>query len=309
MLDRLPPLTSLRAFDAAARHLSFRKAAEELHVTPAALSYQIRLIEDDLGVLLFRRLNRAVKLTEEGHLLAPGVREGFERLAQAVARLRRRAAGKVLTISAGPAFTAKWLTPRLYRFMARFPGIDARVSASLRLADLAQDDIDIAVRFGAGDYAGCRSEKLLDEYVTPMCSPAIARTLKTPADLARHTLIHDETPVGVFTMPDWKRWLAAAGAVGVDPDRSGLHFNVADHALDAASAGAGVVLGRAVLASSDLRSGRLVAPFPLKLKVDYAFYVVVLEERIDEPPIAAVRDWLFEEAAGDVDATLPGPPV
>jgi LysR family glycine cleavage system transcriptional activator len=309
---RLPPLNALRAFEAAARHMSFQKAAGELHVTPAALSYQIRQLEDYLGRKLFKRLNRAVELTPDGAVLAAGVRDGFDRLKQAVAALNQRRTGNVLVISAGPAFTAKWLTPRLYRFIAAWPDIDARIAASIRLADLHRDDVDIVVRFGRGTYAGCVSTKLLDEYVTPLCAPSLitgAHPLRSPADLAHHTLIHDETHVGVFDLPDWRRWLAEAGVSNVDPARSGLHFNVADHAIDAAVAGAGVVLGRMVLADADIKAGRLVQPFPLKLKADYAFYVVTLESRIDEPAITAFHDWIFAEAEGEGAAETPGPPV
>ncbi len=308
---RLPPLNALRAFEAASRHMSFQKAAGELHVTPAALSYQIRQLEEHLGRKLFKRLNRAVELTPDGTLLSGGVRDGFERLNQAVTALNQRRSGNVLVISAGPAFTAKWLTPRLYRFIAAYPDIDARIAASIRLADLQRDDVDVVVRYGRGTYPGCVSTKLLDEYVTPLCAPSLLdgrNPLHEPADLVHHTLIHDETHVGVFDLPDWRRWLAEAGVTNVDASRSGLHFNVADHAIDAAVAGAGVVLGRMVLADADIKAGRLVQPFPLKLKADYAFYVVSLELRAEEPAIKAFRDWVFAEAEGDA-AETPGPPV
>ncbi len=312
MPDRLPPLNSLRAFEAASRHMSFQKAAEELHVTPAALSYQIRQLEDHLGLKLFRRLNRAVELTEHGQIIAPGIREGFDRLQQTMRQLARRRSSNVLVVTAGPAFTAKWLTPRLYRFIAKHPEIDARVSASIRPSNLAVEDIDVAIRFGPGNYPGHRSIKLQDEYVTPLCAPSLLsgdKALRTPEDLAKHTLIHDDTHIGVFFLHDWRAWLDKAGVQGVDPDRSGLHFNVADHAIDAAVSGAGVVLGRTVLAQADIDSGRLVAPFDLKLKADFAFYVVCLEERADEPNIAAFRAWLFEEASGVPASALPGPAV
>lgn len=312
MAYRLPPLNALKAFESAARHMSFQKAAGELHVTPAALSYQIRQLEEHLGRKLFKRLNRAVALTPDGEGLATGVRDGFDRLQRAVSALNQRRSGNVLVISAGPAFTAKWLTPRLYRFIAAHPEIDARIAASIRLADLARDDVDIVVRFGRGSYPGCVSVKLLDEYVTPLCAPSLLdgeHRLREPADLARHTLIHDETHVGVFDLPDWRRWLAEAGVRGVDPAKSGLHFNVADHAIDAAVAGAGVVLGRTVLADADIKSGRLVQPFPLRLAADYAFYVVSLASRAEEPAVKAFREWVIAEAHGEEMAETPGPPV
>ncbi|GJL81388.1 MAG: transcriptional regulator GcvA [marine bacterium B5-7] len=312
MIDRLPPLNSLKAFEAAARHMSFQKAAAELNVTPAALSYQIRQLEDLLGIKLFKRLNRAVELSREGALIEPGIREGFERLSQAMRRLKRSRAGNVLTISAGPALTAKWLVPRLYRFIARHPEIDARISATMQLADLVHDDVDIAFRFGRGQYDACRSVKLFDEYVTPLCAPALldkSPGLQHPSDLASYTLIHDDTHIGLFDLADWPTWLKAAGVDNPDGTREGLHFNIADDALNVAVAGAGVVLGRTALAQSDIDAGRLVAPFDLKIKAEFSFYAVCLESRADEPFIAAFRNWLLEEAAGQVDEPAIGPAV
>ncbi len=311
-MQRLPPLNSLRAFDAAARHMSFQKAAEELFVTPAALSYQIRQLEEFLGLKLFDRLNRAVQLTEAGEVFVPGIREGFLQMENALRQLNRRKSENVLVISAGPAFTAKWLAPKLYRFMMRHPEIDARISASIKTADMTRDDIDIAIRFGKGIYPGCKSFPLFDEYVTPMCSPALMEgpyPLETPADLAHHTLIHDDTHVGVFELAGWSTWLEEAGVTNVDPTRSGLHFNVADHALDAAVAGAGVVLGRGVLAQTDIEAGRLVMPFDLRLKADFSFFAVMLETRVDDPAIQAFFSWLQDEISGEIEPSETGPAV
>lgn len=305
MPDRLPPLTALRAFEAASRLMSFQAAASELAVTPAALSFQIRQLEDHLGVKLFNRLNRAVELTEHGRLIQPGIHDAFEQIQRTMRQFRRRQQTNVLTIAAGPAFTAKWLSPRLYRFIALNPGIDARISASVGKSDLQLDDIDVAIRFGPGVYPGHHSVRLMDEFVTPMCSPVLVEgpdAIRTPDDLANHTLIHDDTHLGVFMLKNWADWLEAAGAKNVDPSRSGLHFNVADHAVDAAIGGGGVVLGRTCLAEPDIRAGRLVTPFDLKLKADYSFFVICLESRKDEPAIAAFRKWIFDEVAG---ATAP----
>ena len=310
--NRLPPLNSLRAFDAAVRHMSFQKAANELNVTPAALSYQIRQIEEDLELKLFKRMNRSVSLTKFGELIAPGIRDGFEQFNQAIRKLERQRSGEVLVISAGPAFTAKWLAPRLYRFLDKNAGVDARVSASLNVVDLDTDDVDVAIRFGQGKYDGCQSIKLFDEFVTPMCSPSYLqgdKPLATPSDLVHHTLIHDDTHLGYFDLADWRSWLVAAGASEVNPDLSGMHFNVADHALDAAIAGSGVVLGRLVLAHSDLATGRLVMPFDLKLKTDFSFYSVCRASRVGDPMIVAFNDWLLDEASGQADDAIQGPPV
>lgn len=310
--DRLPPLNSLRAFNAAARHMSFQNAAEELFVTPAALSYQIRHLEEHLGVKLFNRLNRAVELTEMGRLIAPGIREGFARLSQTMQQLERRKASNVLVVSAGPAFTAKWLAPRLYRFVSKHPDIDARISSSVKVVNLETDDVDVGIRFGRGQYANCSSEKLFDEYVTPMCSPSLMtgdHPLRVPADLKGHTFIHDDTHVGFFELADWQGWLKAAGVNDVDPNHRKLQFNVADHALDAAIAGAGVVLGRLALAQGDIDAGRLIMPYDLKIKADFSFYLVHLTSRSSDPNIRAFRDWLLEEISGDTTTEAPGPAV
>lgn len=312
MPNRLPSLNALRAFDAAVRYMSFQRAAEELFVTPAALSYQIRQLEDQLDLKLFTRRNRSIALTEHGRLIAPGVRDGFDRLTQTMRQLETRRSGNVLVVSVGPAFTAKWLAPRLYRFIAQHPDIDARITASLKMADLETDDVDVAIRFGQGVYQNCDSVKLLDEFVTPLCAPSFLEgdnALKSPGDLANATLIHDDTHVGVFYLPDWPHWFEAAGVSGVDPSRTGLHFNVADHAIDAAIAGGGVVLGRTVLAQADIDAGRLVAPFDFKLKADYSFYAVSLKSRSAEPNIVAFRSWLTQEIEGSTDTLLPGPAV
>ncbi len=312
MPERLPPLNSLRAFNAAARHMSFQNAAEELFVTPAALSYQIRQLEDHLGVKLFNRLNRAVELTEMGKLIAPGIREGFVKLSSSIQQLQRRKSNKVLVISAGPAITSKWLAPRLYRFVSQHPDIDARVSSNVKMVDLEHDDVDAVIRFGMGNYENCRSEKLFDEYMTPMCSPALLNgenPIRTPEDLKNHTLIFDDTHFGFFELADWPSWFKEAGYPGAEADAHKLQFNVADHALDAAIASAGVVLGRNALAQGELAAGRLVEPFDLKIKADFSFYLVYLESRADDPNIRAFRNWLMQEIGGTPSTETPGPAV
>jgi len=309
---RLPPLNALRAFEAAQRHMSFQKAAQELFVTPAALSYQIRQLEEHLDTKLFKRLNRAVELTDDGRLIAQGVEDSFGLLRRTLTRLERHKDSNVLVISAGPAFTSKWLTPRLYRFLARWPDIDVRISAALKKADLVAGDVDIGLRFGHGNYPGCTAIKLLEECVTPMCAPGLLqgpKAIRTPRDLAHHMLIHDDTHIqsGMFQLPDWKTWTRAAGVDDVVNVEKGAHFDIADNALDAAIAGGGVVLGRTVLADGDIKAGRLVAPFDLRLKAEYAFYVVVASSRENETNIKRFTDWVQEEARGEIDADVPGP--
>src|SRR4051794_36642926 len=193
-MARLPPLNSLRAFEAAARHLSFAEAAAELHVTPAAISHQIKALEADLGVKLFRRFNRAVRLTDAGQACLPGLRDGFERIAEAVARARQGDSVGVLTVTASPAIAAKWLVPRLERFRERHPSIDLRIDASMRLVDFTREDVHVGLRYGGGKYPGLHTELLLRSEVFPVCAPALLKgkhPLREPEDLRHHTLIHD----------------------------------------------------------------------------------------------------------------------
>lgn len=294
MVERLPPLNALRTFEAAARHLSFTKAAEELFVTQAAVSHQIKALEEHLGVKLFRRRNRTLVLTEEGQALLPSVRDGFALLALGVRRLRERAGRGTLTISVMPSFGAHWLVGRLGRFQAAHPEIDVRVTTTPRLVDFAREDVDVAIRYGRGDWPGLRCERLLTEEIFPVCSPRLMEgphPLRRPEDLAHHTLLH------VLHYPDdWRLWLRAAGVSTVDPER-GPRFEIFSLALQAAIQGVGVAVARGALAAEDLRAGRLVAPFDLELPSECAYHFVVPEATADQPKIRAFRDWLFEEAA------------
>ena len=298
-MARLPPLNALRAFEAAARHLSFNAAAEELSVTPAAISHQIKALEADLGVKLFKRLNRAVRLTAAGQACLPGLRDGFERIAQAVARARQGDSVGPLTVTASPAVAAKWLVPRLERFRARHPAIDLRIDASMRIVDLARENVHVGLRYGAGNYPGLHTELLLRSEVFPVCAPALLKgkhPISKPEDLRHHTLIHDETIPLDPSGPDWAMWLRAAGVTDIDSSR-GLRFNQAALALDAAIGGRGVTLARDVFAGDDLAAGRLVRLFGKAMPVDFAIYVVVPPPLLATPKVKAFRDWLFEEVA------------
>lgn len=309
MVKSLPPLNALRAFEAAARHMSFAKAAEELNVTPAALSHQMKTLEDHLGVTLFTRGARAITLTESGRLLHPGTQAAFDHLRTAVERLARRNTGRVLVISAGPGFTAKWLAPRLYRFVEAHPDIDARVSASPVPVDLATGDIDVAIRVSLGDHPGLHVEQLMEERMLPLCSPRLlegAHGLNTPADLARFPLIHIDLPLPFPQGATWAYWLEQAGVTGIDPDR-GLRFNVVDHALDAAIAGAGVVMGHKVIASYDIAARRLVCPFGPELPMfGRHYHLVCAKGHENRPKVRAFRDWLTAEIARPDAAAVPG---
>ncbi|MEL6747282.1 MAG: LysR substrate-binding domain-containing protein, partial [Pseudomonadota bacterium] len=259
------PLNALRAFEAAARHLSFAKAARELNVTPAALSHQIKGLEQTLNAKLFLRLTRAVALTEAGKLLYPGVHEGLTQIRMAVAKVDQVADDRVLVVSVGPAFTAKWLLPRLPAFLQAHPEIDARISANLGRSDFFSDGVDVAIRFGRMDVTDdFIARPLLPDAVLPVCSPAFlaSRPLNEPADLAGVPLIHDTSLVEPFdgAHAQWADWLGAAGVSHIDATR-GIRVNIADHAINAAAAGAGVGLVRHVLVQDDLKAGRLIAPF------------------------------------------------
>jgi LysR family glycine cleavage system transcriptional activator len=313
-LQRLPPLNALRAFEAAARHLSFAIAAKELHVTPAAVSHQIKGLEEFVGQGLFRRLARGLELTRAGRAFVPKLREGFERFGEAVDELHAIEDSATLSVSVATSFATRWLAPRLHRFVSAHPELDVRINASTRLIDPKGDqlaardavagppveDADIVVRFGTGDYPGFRVDKLLPVAVTPMCSPRLldgGHPLRSAADLKHFVLIHDNLLYD-DGRPLWDAWFDAAGAPGADTSH-GLRFSHAMLALEAAADGMGVALGMPVLAGSDLASGRLVAPLALSLKLKFAYYIVSGSHTAEREDVTAFRNWLLAEAARD----------
>jgi LysR family transcriptional regulator, glycine cleavage system transcriptional activator len=293
----LPPLNALRAFEAIARHLSFAKAAEELHVTPAALSHQIRALEEQLGLSLFHRRTRAIELTDAGRLIYPGLHAGFEAVRRAVGQLDRARESNILVISATPGVTAKWLMPRLWRFLRQHPDVDARVSASMKLADFAAEGVDVAIRLSKQLGPDLHVEKLFDDSLLPVCAPLLVEQgLRSAADLARFPLIHYDVPTSMHAPPQWADWFAIAGLHGADATR-GLRVNVPDHALDAAVAGAGVSLSFKLIASDDVHSGRLVTPFGPELPLPSAYNFCCPKGHETRPKVRAFRDWLFAEMA------------
>ncbi|MBV7394699.1 transcriptional regulator GcvA [Mameliella sediminis] len=293
MSDRLPPLTALRAFEVAARHLSFAKAADELNVTPAALSFQIKNLEEHLGAPLFHRLNRAVELTEAGRILAPGATQGFERLMTAWRAARRLQDTGKLTVTAGPAFTAKCLAPRLYGFAQAHPEIELRFIAGLRMMDFDRDEIDVAIRYGYGRDQGLYSAHFLDEGITPMMRPELAAQYPTPESLLDAPLLHDASHDFMDPPAGWRQWFNACGIDQVPTPAA--RFSQADHALDATLAGSGVVLSRTSLAQRSLASGQLVAPYKIALTTSARFRFLCVKGTESRPQIAAFRDWLFSE--------------
>jgi len=291
-MRRLPPLAALRAFEAAARHLSFKRAADELAVTPTAVSHQVRLLEDTLGQRLFERRTRRVVLTSAGAMLYAPLRNSFESMSEAVERARAIKTPDVVTLTATMAFTSKWLVPRVVAFRTRFPDINLRLLASDDVLDLRAGGADIAVRYGGGTYPGCWSQLLFQGAFAPVCSPRL--NICGPADLERHTLIHSEWRHVDERTPVWPRWYAEAG---IPYRRSGneIVFSDETHAIQAAVAGQGIALVSLALVADEFKTGALVLPFGPALE-GHGFHVVIAESRIDDGNVVAVREWLASEA-------------
>lgn len=313
MQPRLPPLNALRAFEAAARHLSFKKAAAELSVTPAAISHQIKLLEEFLDLALFNRLTRALELTPEGAAMLPRVQEGFANLLAAVEASRRKETGGIVTICAPPSFAARWLVPRLGHFTRAHPDIDLRLSSSVAMIDKFDKDtghvgpvpgddhgFDLMIRFGRGQYPGYAVDRLFSPAYVPVCNPALsngAMPLRTPDDLARHTLIHDATVPELDERPGWEQWLELAGVSHLKNRVRSVYFQDGALSLAAAVAGHGVALAARPMVSADVADGRLVIPFPLSIPSRYAYFVSTPTATAKRPTVLALRTWLIREAA------------
>jgi LysR family glycine cleavage system transcriptional activator len=299
---KMPPLNALRAFEAAARHLSLTKAAQELNVSPGAVSHQIRALEALLEIQLFERRVRAIALTPAAQMLYPGLQNGFLQIQEAVASLRHVANERVLVVSTPPGLTSKWLAGRLYRFASGHPEIEVRISSSLANANFTTDGVDVAVRNLAARPAndpGLLIERLVELSLVPVCSPQLYQQhglTRSAETLARMPLIHDDSLSSRARMPTWSDWFTAAGVPSVDIS-GGLHFNSADHALDAASEGAGVLLAHDVLAYDDLRTGRLIIPVALPIWSGRGYFVVCPKHRSMAPQVRAFRDWIKQEVA------------
>jgi LysR family transcriptional regulator, glycine cleavage system transcriptional activator len=300
MLEQFPGLRSLRAFNAAARHLSFTRAADEMGVTPAAISHQIKELEDQIGVALFTRTSRSMVLTREGDILSTAAAESLDTLGRAVKRIKRLENRKVLKVSASPSIAAKWLVPRLDRFLDQAPGAEVRVDVSTTALDFERDDVDIAIRFGQGRYPGLKSDLLFTDKIFPVCSPRIItkeKPLAQPKDLLRHTLIHLEYEAQGVVWPNWKMWMLAAGITDFD-DKRGLHFGQTSLTVQAAIDGHGVALGDSNLVADDIAEGRLVKPFELSLKApsQFAYHIVSPLDTTQNPLVEAFRQWALSEA-------------
>lgn len=289
MKRTLPPLNGLRAFEAAARHMSFTDAAEELSVTQAAISHQVRGLEQRLGLKLFVRRNRSLLLSEAGQAYLPSVRAAFDQLNEATEKLLQKDRGGHLTVTTTSSFAVKWLVPRLGGFQRSNPEIDVRVSTGTSLVDFSREDVDIGIRYGRGQWPNLMAERLVSEDIMPVCAPSLVKGpngLRKPADLRRFTLLH----IGSFP-DDWQVWLTAAGVKGVDASR-GVSFDIALAAYQAAMDGLGIALGRNPLVEPDLKAGRLVIPFEFKRSSDFAYHLVYPPEAIRRRKIRAFRDWI-----------------
>lgn len=311
---RPAPLNALRAFEAAARHLSFKKAGRELHVTAGAIGHQVKLVEDHLGVPLFVRLTRALELTPEGLAMLPKVREGLDALNAAMQRAREREGTWPLSVVTPPNFAARWLVPRLARFASAHPQVELHLASNQQMVDVRDESPILApdndapavapvatVRFGSGRYPGVRADEVFSVSYVPVCSPQLMRgkhALREPSDLRYHTLLHDDTVIEESPRPTWADWLALAGVKDVDPTR-GPHFGDASLALDAAVEGLGVTLAIDSLLGPDIRAGRLAVPFDVPAATGYSYYLVTPEASAGDPAVTAFRDWLLAEAASE----------
>ena len=294
MPRRLPPLNSLRAFEAAARHLSFARAAEELYLTPSAISHQIKSLEEQVGTKLFERRGRNVGLTDAGGRYYPALRQAFDRMHEATEELKQSDRFGALTVNVLPTFAIRWLLPQLNEFQERHPEIEVRITTNVRNIDFLQTEADAAVRFGNGDWPGLESRLLMTEEIVPVCSPTLLEKgpgLKLPADLKHYSLLHD------INRPDtWRAWLNAVGEKSIDPER-GLKLETTNLAVQGALQGLGIVCANPYMVSRELESGQLIEPFEYHLAVANGYYLVYPKGREDRPRLKAFETWLTEMAA------------
>ncbi|MFQ3789284.1 LysR substrate-binding domain-containing protein [Halomonas sp. A29] len=301
MSNRLLPGTrALRTFEAAGRHLNFTRAAEEVGLTPAAVSYQIKEMEQQLGIELFVRSSRSIRLTPAGAVVFEAASEALENLQRAVGRARKMARGSSpLRLSLGARFATNWLLPRLSHFREAVPSLELTFDITDDVRDFELDDVDAAIRFGGGLYANARSDRLFETTVVPVCSPALLEAgpdLKAPRDLLNHTLCHVDCHVGGQAWPNWPMWMAAAGIEDFDPSRC-VAFSEASHVVQAVLEGGAVGLAEPAMIESELRQGRLVTLFNIELAVmpAFAYYLVYPESGQFDPRLLAFRQWLLDE--------------
>lgn len=312
MAAQLPGTRALRTIEAAGRHLNFSRAADELGLTPAAVSHQIKEFEDQLGIQLFARTSRTIRLTESGTIIHEAAVEALTVLHRATARARKLARGaSELKVSTDPTFASRWLLPRIELFRKIRPDIELRFDASSQVRDFEHDDVDVAIRFGSGRYPGLVAERLFDNVIIPVCSPKLLKAgppLNEPRDLLGHTLVHIEWSRQGVTWPNWRMWMAAAGVDDFDDSRC-VVFEDSSHAVQTAVEGSAVALADFAMVANDLSTGRLVRPFDLgiKLPADFAYYLVYPAQTADDDRLKAFRDWVFEEVAKTRTESSPPP--
>lgn len=299
-MRRLPPLNSLRAFESTARHLSFTKAADELNVTAGAVSQQVKLLEEYLGLALFKRQNRMILLTQEASLFLPYLTEGLDKFVEGLDVVHNTQFNKPLTITLPPTFAARWLMPRLTSFQKRHPEIDVRIDATYKVVDIINEDIDAGIRFGTGNYAGMNSDFLFSQEVIPVCSPELLEQgggLENPEDLKSYTLLHCDFFLNASSQrqPDWDMWFAMVGVEGIVDTTRGIHFSQHDLLVQAAIEGQGVALVASISASKALEDGLLIQPFESRIPLDNSYYFIYPKSKSTLPCIEAFRKWLLEE--------------
>ncbi|TGU91158.1 transcriptional regulator GcvA [Mesorhizobium sp. M00.F.Ca.ET.151.01.1.1] len=302
MAALLPGTRALRTLEAAARHLNFTRAADELGLTPAAVSHQIKEIEDQLGMVLFTRTSRTIRLTEAGTVLYEAAIDTLDLLGRAVMRARKMARGtEFLKVTLDAQFAAKWLMRRVENFRKLRPGIELRFDIAYGLRDFDLDDVDVGIRFGAGKYPGLCAHRLFDNIIIPVCSPGLLASgppLREPRDLFNHTLAHIEWARQGVTWPNWRMWMAAAGINDFDDSRT-VVFGTSTDAVQAALDGNAVALADFAMVANDLSEGRLVRPFELSIRVapEFAYFLVYPQATAEDPRIVAFREWILEEVA------------
>lgn len=298
-MHKIPPVNAIRAFEAVARHMQFQSAAEELGVTPSALSYQIKQLEAYLGLLLFKRMNRAIELTSAGELLTGRVSDAFLKLEEAFALLKPEDDDNTLVISSSLGFSAKWIAPRLHGYLELYPDIDFRLSASMKLVDFISDGVDAAIRFGQGGYDGLYCELLFDEVVLPLIAPSLFDQIEGQANeqtLQKMNLLHDDSLKTLLGLDLWSEWVNAVGYNDLDISK-GARFSNADHAIETAIDGAGVIMGRLGFSSRDIDAGRLIAPFKQVIPANRGFYFVCPPSAMEKPKVLNFLGWLRDEVA------------
>lgn len=298
--DRLPSLELIRSFEAAARHMSFTKAAEELFVTQSAVSRSVKSLEEHLGVPLFQRRHRALLLTEAGQTLYRAAAEAIRRLREAHRTIRHNDAGRLVTVTTTFSFASMWLIPRLPEFREQHPEIEIRLAADNRLSNLDRDDIDVAIRYCAPHAVPAGTPRLFGEHVFPVCSPALLRkqALKRPQDLSGHVLLHLDDPEGLWPWLQWSVWFEVMRLKDVAP-AGVLRFSQYDHLVQAALDGQGVALGRSPLVQRLIKQGKLVAPFEGSSATSRAYFVLTSPTAAVRPPVQRFLTWLSRSAKCD----------